>query len=466
VPEGREVRDPIHGFIYRNDVEEQVIDSPIFQRLRGIRQLALANLVYPGALHTRFDHSLGSMHIAGRIAESIGLSNENRRLVRLTALLHDLGHGPFSHVSEPVLETFADRAALGDAKGDIHETITRAMLRQDERLAHLISERDRNRIIGILDGTHGDAVLHDIISGPLDADKQDYLLRDSYFCGVKYGIYDLDRLIQILTIRNDRTNSYLAIHEDGVNSLEQFVLARSYMTMQVYRHRIRLITDAMIQRGLELGISSDNIDWLRTLYTYDGSPEHLCNFKAWTDDRLINEVLFGTTPDGYAKCLFQRLTTRRLFKRLAYYSPRDFPDAVVRDALAEMPPEMSKAVEKALGEYRGIDPNMVIVQPVTVRSVRGRPKESEGSVVVVTLDGRATEFTEASTLFRSIDQATYDYHLEIYAPVDYRDSRDKKQIQAKCQTEMSDIISRAIQTYVAESTKGPTPATGGDDREA
>src|SRR4051812_39873863 len=106
------VRDPVHNFVHLEEDEVKLVDTPVFQRLRGIRQLAMANLVYPGALHTRFDHSLGVCHVAGLMAEELELQDHDRRLVRLAALLHDLGHGPFSHVSEISLERFADRSKL------------------------------------------------------------------------------------------------------------------------------------------------------------------------------------------------------------------------------------------------------------------------------------------------------------------------------------------------------------------
>jgi len=114
---GLEIRDPIHGFINRRPREQQIIDTRLFQRLRGIKQLALASLVYPGALHTRFDHSIGAMHVAGRVAEKLNLAPEEQTVLRLAALLHDVGHGPFSHVSEEVLKGLS-------GKKQIHEQLT------------------------------------------------------------------------------------------------------------------------------------------------------------------------------------------------------------------------------------------------------------------------------------------------------------------------------------------------------
>lgn len=193
-----ELRDPIHGFIQRSDLEARVIDTSVFQRLRGIKQLALANLVYPGANHTRFDHSIGVMHVAGRLAlQLLGAeSTEKIQLVRLTALLHDVGHGPFSHVAEKILdESFDTGKVKPENREKIHELIACQIIESNQELAEHLGSAVKEQIIKALKGVEADALIKGIVSGPLDADKQDYLLRDSYFCGVKYGVFDLERLI-------------------------------------------------------------------------------------------------------------------------------------------------------------------------------------------------------------------------------------------------------------------------------
>ena len=141
--EERRLRDPIHGFIRLSGDEADIVETPVFQRLRGIRQLAMANMVYPGALHTRFDHTLGVFHVTSLLCDVFKFSDEDKRLVKLSALVHDLGHGPFSHVSEGALELFADRDKLKDRlKGDnaakIHELLTQDLLYSDDDLKHLI----------------------------------------------------------------------------------------------------------------------------------------------------------------------------------------------------------------------------------------------------------------------------------------------------------------------------------------
>lgn len=137
---GFRVRDPVHNFVRLRADEAKLIGTPIFQRLRGIRQLAMAHLVYPGALHTRFDHSLGVCHVAGLLAEQLGLLNGEVETVRLAALLHDLGHGPFSHISEHLLERYADRSSLSSAqkREKIHELVTAHFIRADAEIQKII----------------------------------------------------------------------------------------------------------------------------------------------------------------------------------------------------------------------------------------------------------------------------------------------------------------------------------------
>src|SRR5262245_36035642 len=138
--EGSRIRDPVHNFVELTEEEVRLLATPLLQRMRRIRQLALASLVYPGALHTRFDHTLGVCHVAGMMAKCLGLDPYETRLVRLAALLHDLGHGPFSHVSENILERYANREILPEnqKKDKIHELVTAHLIVNDKDILHLV----------------------------------------------------------------------------------------------------------------------------------------------------------------------------------------------------------------------------------------------------------------------------------------------------------------------------------------
>jgi len=189
------IRDPIHGFISLSDREMKVVNTEIFQRLRRIRQLAMASLVYPGATHTRFEHSLGVLFIADRIAHQLVEAGILRRNdiapIRLSALLHDLGHGPFSHISEHVLTNHRKRKPGKQSEG-VHEEITANLIQHSHELKKILGSSLCDEIVEILSKND---IRKNVVSGPLDADKLDYLMRDAHYAGVKYGWFDLSKIL-------------------------------------------------------------------------------------------------------------------------------------------------------------------------------------------------------------------------------------------------------------------------------
>lgn len=233
-------RDPIHGFIHADPLEHALINSRPLQRLRSIHQLGFAYLVFPGAEHSRFSHVLGAMHLAGRVYDAlsekasdvldIGPHARARRLVRVAALVHDIGHAPFSHSAEELFEEAID-----------HEEMTRRMLASAEIEAVFEQHGDGitlSDVSAVLSKPVDTKLklLAQIISGELDIDKMDYLLRDSLYCGVRYGNYDLDRLLETIEpIRDPETGDWtLGVQEGGVHAVEALVMARYYMFTQVY----------------------------------------------------------------------------------------------------------------------------------------------------------------------------------------------------------------------------------------
>lgn len=230
----------MHGFIRADPLEAALIKSRPVQRLRFIHQLGFAFLVFPGAEHSRFSHVLGAMHLAGRVYDALcgksggllpaGNGSRERRLVRAAALLHDVGHAPFSHSAEELFEGGID-----------HEEMTRRLLATPE--IESLFERHGDGlepadVVRLLAGGGGstERLLARIISGELDVDKMDYLLRDSLYCGVRYGSYDLERLLDtMLPIEDPETGAWgTGVDEGGVHALEALVMARYYMFTQVY----------------------------------------------------------------------------------------------------------------------------------------------------------------------------------------------------------------------------------------
>jgi HD superfamily phosphohydrolase len=234
------IRDPVHGFVRADPLEAALINSRPVQRLRFIHQLGFTFLVFPGAEHSRFGHVIGAMHLAGRVYDALCTKSEGmlpggpaapeRRLTRVAALLHDLGHAPFSHSAEDLFEGGID-----------HEEMTRRLLGSPEieeifaRHGGGLGTSDVRRLLQG-GGTATERLLAKIVSGELDVDKMDYLLRDSLFCGVRYGTFDLERLLDtMLPIRDPETGEWgVGVDEGGVHALEALVMARYYMFTQVY----------------------------------------------------------------------------------------------------------------------------------------------------------------------------------------------------------------------------------------
>ena len=345
-----EVRDPIHSLVRLTDQEMELVNSPTFQRLRRVRQLAMADLVYPGAVHTRFEHCLGTLHIAQRILDHLDRVQGVREAdVRLAALLHDIGHGPFSHVSEYLLEKFSDPSAVGKAstREKIHEKVTVDIINNVDEIACILSEEDRHGITSIIAGGRTRDFRRDIVSSSLDADKMDYLLRDAHFAGVRYGFFDLDKVVDVCRKYEQGQESYLVIEEEGIFAVEQLVLAKQYMTRQVYAHRVRTITDLMIVRGLELAVE-DGCEEVRKLFSYDGSTEFLEHYLRYDDGTLISLLTNGDYPRP--RSLFQRLRQRRLFKEVALI-PLDelrVRDSITRGQLLNLDAAAMGSLSRAL----------------------------------------------------------------------------------------------------------------------
>lgn len=367
-----EVRDSIHGLVRLTDQEMAIVNTQVFQRLRRISQLAMASLVYPGATHTRFEHSLGVTHVAGRIFERLARREQmfyaDHVLVRLAALTHDIGHGPFSHVSESLLDRHYDRKALGtlSRRDKIHERITADLLTHDAELAVHLPEEQRTAVLEILQGGEPRDFKTDIVSSSLDADKMDYLLRDTHAAGVQYGHFDLDKVIDACLVRREIGASFLMIDEDGRFAAEQLVLSKHHMTQQVYMHRVRSITDAMIVRGLDLAIAAD--EGVRGVYAYDGTAEHRQRFVQADDARITAMVL--DCADTRAREIFLRLRHRDLFKELALL-PIDavhFPSSVTRVGLLNLDEEEIKGLEEAVAKTLGREPWEVIVAKRNIKN--------------------------------------------------------------------------------------------------
>jgi len=249
-PKRKIINDPVYGFVtIRHPFILQLIDHPWFQRLRRIAQLGLSHLVYPGALHNRFQHAIGAMHLMQNAIDEIRLKghaiSEEEEVSLLSAvLLHDIGHGPFSHALEFTL-----------AKGVHHEDISSLMM---EKLNEDFSG-SLTMAIDIFNNRYPKRFLHELVSSQLDMDRLDYLARDSFFSGVVEGQVGSERILKMLDVVNDQ----LVVEEKGIYSIEKFIVARRFMYWQVYLHRTVLSAEFMLvnamKRAKELAMSGTEL---------------------------------------------------------------------------------------------------------------------------------------------------------------------------------------------------------------
>jgi HD superfamily phosphohydrolase len=294
-----EIRDPVHGYIKITELEREIIDSPFVQRLRRIHQLAGAYLVYPGGVHTRFEHVLGAMHIAGLVAESLAdeiqLENGVIQEIRLAALLHDVGHGPFSHLFEEVLE-----------KTNLtHEDISQRIVRETA-IKDIIEKSgfSSKRVSDFCVGKLSDKpFLNEIIAGGLSADIMDYVPRDSYFTGVEYGKVDIHRIIDSLDVVDD----HLALDQAALYAFEALLIARYEMFKAVYFHRTVRAAELMLVHAMSLADESLRLTDLSDI------NRHL----KLTDEIVFEQLISlpNSPPNlGMAKKLAQDYGNRRLLK--------------------------------------------------------------------------------------------------------------------------------------------------------
>ena len=306
-----EIRDPVHGYIRITETQRDVIATPIVQRLRRIHQLAGAYLVYPGAVHTRFDHVTGAMHVAGQIADALSLwvdlTPDQIQEIRLAALLHDVGHGPFSHTFEEVLAEKTTTTHEDISQRIIAETSIRDVLNR-----HGFSPKKMSDFAVGKQSTKPQ-FMNEIIAGGLSADIMDYLLRDSYFTGVEYGKVDVQRVIDSLRVADKQ----LALDNAGLYAFEALLLARYEMFKAVYFHRTVRAAELMLVNSMKLAESALHLTDLSDINEYlemtDERVLHDLVSLGPTDSKLreAKQLATGFRDRRLVKCVFEQLVQRK-----------------------------------------------------------------------------------------------------------------------------------------------------------
>lgn len=394
------INDPVYGFLTIDDeVIYDVITHPYFQRQRRIKQLGFTCLVYPGATHTRFGHMLGALSLMNRAvdvlkAKGVEISAEEALGVKLAILLHDIGHGPFSHTSEYMLVDVQ------------HEDFSSMFM-------HRINEEMDGKLdtaIAIFEDTYEKHFLHQLVSSQLDMDRLDYLSRDSFFTGVSEGIVGTERIINMLNVKNDE----LVVDEKGVYSVEKFIISRRLMYWQVYLHKTVVAADTLLlgilRRARELLASGQNIggpmaltDFLSHHYTkedFEKSPKLLdeyaslddtdvtCAIKGWMNhDDLVLSTL--------SKCLINR--------ELSAIKVSDRP----------MPEEFVALLREKAINYYGIEERLVHYFVNTGELKNHAYDFNDREIKVLFKDGRCMSISEASDQLdrRFLEKTVTKYYI-------------------------------------------------------
>lgn len=366
------IRDSIHGNLYLNDFEIKLVDTPQIQRLRRIKQLGFTYLVYPGANHSRFEHSIGTLHIASKIADNIGLEEDEKDMVRSAALLHDAGHGPFSHVSEGILNS-------------PHEYLTSRVIKESD-LFHILSEKfDPDEIIDIINGK---CILGQIISGELDADRMDYLIRDSYYTGVAYGMIDTGRLIHSIKLEDN-----LIIGAKGIQAAESALIARYLMYPSVYHHHTTRIINSMFRRCMKWLFEAEIVDPV-TIYRLDD----------------LDIVAIARAQEGKIKNIISRLDNRDLFKRVFSIKLSDLEEP--KDVF-QIKEDKIRKIELEIAEDLGSPPDYTIID------IPEYPFFNEMRTLV-SVGNENVKLSEISGLVSALKNVRFNYaDICIYVPDEY-----------------------------------------------
>ncbi|MEM1515306.1 MAG: HD domain-containing protein [Candidatus Bathyarchaeia archaeon] len=343
-----EIKDPIYGYVYITEAEKRIIDSFPFQRLRRIKQLAGAEYVYPGANHTRFEHSIGVMHLAGQIVSnpqiSQLISEDEAQMIKIAALLHDVGHGPFSHVFEHILIKFL---------GKTHEDMATWIIVNSE-LRDIISDMGYDpKVIGALAvgrlNKPGMPFMDQIIRSAVDADKLDFIVRDTYHTGAQYGFIDIYRLVHTL----DVIDGNLSVDIGALSSLESFILARIESFKSIYFHRVGRAVQIMLAMAMERAKDDLNLTEFKT-------PEEYLAFNDYTLWTKLKEC-------EKSRDIIKRLERRKLVK--CAYDP---PPFYIKDKIVSMlfnVEGIRNKIRDQIAEEAGIDPRSVIIDVPTLPSV-------------------------------------------------------------------------------------------------
>lgn len=396
------IHDSIHGSIRVDEPFLSLVATPEFERLSHIHQLGLAYLVYPGAHHTRFEHSLGTFSIAGRMASALHLDREERDLVSAAALLHDIGHGPYSHTLEGLIYERTGLDHMDITKRIISTDFTYIQNRGDGPLIHEILESvgiDPERVAALVNSPpafmssevlsveeksgqaffgDGKNYLAEIIHSPLDADQMDYLVRDAHYTGVvQGGAVDIDRILNTMVVNNGE----LAIDRRGMSAVEGILVARALMYSSVYFHKTVRIAQHMLIKAVESLEEGVDIRGLAPM----------------TDCELLS---FLRSQGGVAEEIVQRITYRDLYKA-SYFIDLEEMQPSFRESLASLTYKRRHELERRIAERSGVPIHQIVVDIPSKVVLLSEPRYHQTNVNII-VDGRIRKLGNISSMAKAL----------------------------------------------------------------
>jgi len=421
------ITDTVHGTIRLDPLTLDLLETLELQRLNSIRQLGLTYLVFPGANHSRVEHCLGVGHVAGEMARALGLSEDERKLVQAAGLLHDVGHGPFSHTLEHVLSrelavdhmhltqriitghddnvSPEDRSAFPDVKR-IHEVLENHQV-DPEAVAALIrgpSERGAGLLVP---GSRKETkrYLAQIIHSPMDADQIDYLMRDAHYTGATHGTIDFSRLLQ--TLRTHRGE--LALDRKGLPALEGMLVARGLMYSSVYFHKTVRIAEEMLARAVER------------------SDAPIADIQKMVDHELLNWLVH---QGPLQREIALRLKYRKLYKRVLASDRDDLTDGTRAVLASFKDSDERRRVEDRIARRAGVKPGQVIVDVPLPELLLSEPRIAKTEVPILD-DGEVKPFSKVSPLGRALQvRQVVDWVVMVAAPAEAVDAVRKASMSA------------------------------------
>jgi uncharacterized protein len=419
-----EIKDPVHGYIYITEPEKNIIDSYPMQRLRRLRQLAGSEYVYPGANHTRFEHCVGVMYLAGKVLENPNISrvvnDQEAEVARLAALLHDVGHGPFSHVFEHLLIRDLDRT---------HEDITSWLIEKSEVADKLGEmgfrpEEISQLAVGKLHKP-GRAFLDQIISSAVDVDKQDFIVRDTYHTGAEYGFIDVFRLIHALDVLGEN----LAVELGALSALESFIIARIESFKSIYFHRVGRAAQIMLAMAMEKANEELGLTAFQTPEEYLAMDD----YTVWSAAKKCEK----------SKRIIDDLERRRMLK-CAYERTFYDKDTMISNIFSRDAYRLQ--VQAEIAKEAGVATEAVIIDVPTVPSV---PYHHSALMENMEIPVFSRSSTGAKTMYRMSDISKIFETLKGFINIlrVYTDTQNREKVEKATSKVLGKIPSTAKISY-------------------